>query len=276
VISSAFFFSVPRHHNNTPKAKINGKGLAVFLTLIACILANMLFTTRLNESRTSVQNGDMLIEQGLPLKALYSYRDAISAMPLTTEGFTRALSVLLQIYPAESKPDLKAAMAKEMTEYMDLLEGSRDKDSEIYLILGKSHALMKNEKKSDRYFSLALDYYPSSGRYIHEIASYYASQENYDKAMQVIRSFDPFVEKHKGPHNPRGIYVYLIRDLEADIYYKNGDRMQAFNIVHKNCQDAKNAAYVFTSSRTRTFIARNQFMEYLKQKELLYNADLNP
>jgi tetratricopeptide (TPR) repeat protein len=276
VISSAFFFSVPRHHNNTTKAKINGKGLAVFLTLIACILANMLFTTRLNESRTSVQNGDMLIEQGLPLKALYSYRDAISAMPLTTEGFTRALSVLLQIYPAESKPDLKAAMAKEMTEYMDLLEGSRDKDSEIYLILGKSHALMKNEKKSDRYFSLALDYYPSSGRYIHEIASYYASQENYDKAMQVIRSFDPFVEKHKGPHNPRGIYVYLIRDLEADIYYKNGDRMQAFNIVHKNCQDAKNAAYVFTSSRTRTFIARNQFMEYLKQKELLYNADLNP
>ena len=272
VISSAFFFSVPRHHNNTPKAKIKGKGLAVFLTLIACILANMLFTTRLNEFKASIQNGDSFLEEGLPLKALYSYRDAISVMPLSTEGFTKALSVLLQIYPVENKQDIKEAMAKEMTEYMNLLEYSKDKDSEIYLILGKSHALMKNEKKADKYFSLALDYYPSSGRYIHEIASYYASHENYDKAMQVIRLFDPFIEKHRGPHNPRGIFVYKIRDLEADLQYKNGDSAQALKIAQQNHHDAENNTYVINSSRTRTFTSRDQFAKYLKQKADFYGS----
>jgi tetratricopeptide (TPR) repeat protein len=271
VISSAFFFSVPRHHNNTPKAKINGKGLVVFLTLIACILANMLFTTRLNEFKTSIQNGDSFLEEGLPLKALYSYRDAISVMPLSTEGFTKALSVLLQIYPVENKQDIKEAMAKEMTEYMNLLEYSKDKDSEIYLILGKSHALMKNEKKADKYFSLALDYYPSSGRYIHEIASYYASHENYDKAMQVIRLFDPFIEKHRGPHNPRGIFVYKIRDLEADIRFHDGDKAKAINIARQNLQDAKQNVYVITSSKSRNFVARDQLLEYLQKKVCLFD-----
>jgi len=159
-----------------------------------------------------------------------------------------------------------------MTEYMNLLEYSKDKDSEIYLILGKSHGLMKKEKKSDKYFSLALDYYPSSGRYIHEIASYYASQENYDKAMQVIRSFDPFVEKHKGPHNPRGIFVYKIRDLEADLQYKNGDSAQALKIAQQNHHDAENNTYVINSSRTRTFTSRDQFAKYLKQKADFYGS----
>ncbi|NMD01886.1 MAG: hypothetical protein GYA71_01280, partial [Bacteroidales bacterium] len=179
--------------------------------------------------------------------------------------------VLLQIYPVENKQDLKEAMAKEMTEYMNLLEYSKDKDSEIYLILGKSHGLMKKEKKSDKYFSLALDYYPSSGRYIHEIASYYASQENYDKAMQVIRSFDPFIEKHRGPHNPRGIFVYKIRDLEADIRFHDGDKTKAINIARQNLQDAKQNVYVITSSKSRNFVARDQFLEYLQKKVCVFD-----
>ena len=276
VISSAFFFSVPRYHNNTPQAKINGKGLVVFLMLIVCILANMLFTTRLNEFKTSVQNGDMLIEQGLPLNALYSYRDAISTMPLSTEGFTKGLSILLQIYPAADKQQTKKAMVSEIKEYMSVLESRRDKDSEVFLTLGKSHALLGDKEKTDKYFNLALDHYPSSGRYIHEIASLYTSQGNHDKAMQVIRSFDPFIEKHRGPHNPRGIFVYKIRDLEADVQYKNGASMEAFRIAHQNYQDAEKATYVIASSRTNTYMARNQFMEYLKQKELLYSLNLNP
>ena len=94
--------------------------------------------------------------------------------------------------------------------------------------------------------------------------------------MQVIRSFDPFIEKHRGPHNPRGVFVYKIRDLEADVQYKNGASIEAFRIAHQNYQDAKKATYVIASSKTHTYMARDQLMEYLKQKELLYNAGLNP
>lgn len=275
VISSAFFFSVSRHHNYTTQTKINGKGLAVFLTLIVCILANMLFTTRLNESRTSVQNGDLLLEEGLPLKALYSYRDAISTMPLSTDGFTKALSVLLQIYSAADKQQTKKAMLSEIKEYMSVLESKRDKDSEVYLTLGKSHAFLGDKQKTDKYFSLALDYYPSSGRYIHEIASHYASQENYNKAMQVIRAFDPFIEKHRGPHNPRGIFVYKIRDLESDLFYKNRDIVKAFKIAYKNDEDAKHDVYLMTSAKARSFTRVDQFRAYLTKKAAMYRAELH-
>ena len=61
-----------------------------------------------------------------------------------------------------------------MEEYMSILEGRGDKDSENFFVLGKTHALMGDTGKADKYFRLVLDYYPSSGYYIYEIASYYA------------------------------------------------------------------------------------------------------
>ena len=120
------------------------------------------------------------MEEGLPLNALYQYRDATEMMPLSTEGFTKALSALWQIYPVEAKQQTKEAMLKEMKEYVSILEGRGDKDSELYFVLGKSHALMGDNEKADKYFRLALDYYPSSGYYVYEIASYYASLGDYE------------------------------------------------------------------------------------------------
>ena len=70
--------------------------------------------------------------------------------------------------------------------------GQGDKDSELYFVLGKSHDIIGNKEKADKYFRLALDYYPSSGYYVYEIASYYAKIGDYDAAMkrdQIIRSF---------------------------------------------------------------------------------------
>jgi O-antigen ligase len=272
LLSSVFFFSAKHYFENTTNTKINGQGLLVFLTLALCLLANLLFTTRINELKTSAQNGDLLVEEGLSLNALYQYRDAIRAMPLSTEGSTRALSVLLQIYPVESRQKTKEEMVKEIKEYMSVLESRGDKDSEVYFTLGRGYALMGDTKKTDKYFSLTLDYYPSSGRYIYEIARHYASLDNHDKAMKVIRSFDPFIEKHRGPHNPRGIFVYKIRDLEADVQYKNGDSVRALKIAQKNHQDAENNTYVITSSRTRGFIPRDQFVKYLEQKTDFYGS----
>ena len=43
--------------------KINGRELGVFLTLTLCLLVNLFFTIRVNEFKTSVQNGDLLMEE---------------------------------------------------------------------------------------------------------------------------------------------------------------------------------------------------------------------
>jgi O-antigen ligase len=270
LLSSVFFFSAKHYFKNTTNTKINGQGLGVFLTLVLCLLVNLFFTTRLNEFKTSAQNGDLLMEEGLSLNALYQYRDAIETMPLSTEGFTRALSVLLQIYPYESRQKTKVEMVKEMKGYLSVLECKGDKDSEVYFILGRGYALMGDTKKTDKYFSLALDYYPSSGYYVREIAGYYASKTNYEKAMEVIRSFDPYIDKYKGPHNPRGIFVYKIRDLEADLLYKKGGVSESLQIARQNLEDAQNNVYTITSTRSRSYTSSKSFLEYLREKVRFY------
>jgi O-antigen ligase len=270
LISSVFFFPVTCNFKNAGGTKINGRELGVLLTLTLCLMVNLVFTIRVNEFKTSLQNGDLLMETGLPINALYPYRDATDLMPLSSEGFTRALTVLLLIYPIEDKQQTKEAMAKEMEEYMSILESRGDKDSENFFVLGKTHALMGDTGKADKYFRLVLDYYPSSGYYIYEIANYYASIANYELAMKVVRSFDPFVEKYRGPLNPRGIFVYRIRDLEADLEYNIGNKVAAKRIVSQNFQDARNNVYVITSGRSRGFVERGKYVKYLEERVQFY------
>ena len=271
VLSAVFFFPLSMiSHYNTRKRKTDGRGLGIFLTLTLCLLANLFFTIRVNEFKASVQNGDLLMETGLPVNALYSYRDAIEIMPLSTEGFMRSMSVLERIYQSETNQQNRTAMLKELKEYIVTMERRTDKDSELYFILGKSHALMGDNANAEHYFRLALDYYPSSGYYVHEIASYYSENGKDVSAMAVIRSFDPFIEKHRGPHNPRGIFVYQIRDLEAEINYSLGNRAEALRIAQKNLIDAKDNVYVITSARSRQFSTRDSFIQNLKKKVEMY------
>jgi hypothetical protein len=210
------------------------------------------------------------MEAGLPVNALYPYRDATDLMSLSSEGFTRALTVLLQIYPIEIKQQTKAAMAKEMKGYISVLEGRGDKDSENFFVLGKTHALMGDKIKADKYFRLTLDYYPSSGYYVYEISRYYANNGSGEAAMKVIRSFDPFLEKFRGPQNPRGIFVYRIRDLEADLEYNIGNKTAAKRIVSQNFHDAVNNVYVISSGRSRGFVERGKYVKYLEDRVKFY------
>jgi O-antigen ligase len=120
VMSSVFFLPASKILNYTKKNKLNGRGLGIFLLVTICLLANLFFTIRVNEFKTSVQNGDLLMEEGLPLNALYQYRDATEMMPLSTEGFTKALSALWQMYPVEVKQQTKEAMLKELMEYVTI------------------------------------------------------------------------------------------------------------------------------------------------------------
>jgi O-antigen ligase len=270
LISSVFFFPVSHHFKNSANMRISGLGLGVFLTMTLCLLVNLVFTIRANEFKTSLQNGDLLMEEGLPLNALYQYRDSTENMPLSTEGFMKALSALWQIYPMEAKLRSREAMLREMNEYVDILEGRGDKDSGVYFVLGKSHAIIGNKEKAHKYFGLALDYYPSSGYYVYEIAGYYTNIANHEMAMKVIRSFDPFIEKHRGPHNPRGIFVYKIRDLEADLEYNIGNKLAAKRIVSQNFQDARNNVYLITSGRSRGFIERGRYVKYLEERVQFY------
>ena len=273
-VLTAFFFaeSAPLlESQSTPK---NERGsLPVFAFVIASLIVTFLFSSRVSLFRRTIETADLMKENGFALEALYAYREAIETMPLSNEGYIKALATLVQIYQLDGSEKVRPLMMKELSEYITTSERQKDRDSELYLILGQAYSFQENNEKTRLYFDRALYYYPSSARYVYDIASYYASQGNADEAMKYIRSFDPYIEKHRGPHNPRGIYVYKIRDLEAEINYKQGKLTQALQLAKRNFHDAQAGTYQIASARSRDYISKDLYLQYLEKKVVLYEKN---
>ena len=271
-VLTAFFFaeSAPLLESQYTPKKERGN-LSIFAIVIASLMVTFLFSSRVSLFRRTIETADLMKENGFALEALYAYRDAIEIMPLSNEGYIKALATLVQIYQLEGSEKVRPLMMKELSEYITTSEKQKDRDSELYFILGQAYSLKGEQEKIRFYFDRALYYYPSSARYVYEITSYYASRGKDDEAMKYIRSFDPYIEKHRGRHNPRGIFVYKIRDLEADLRHKNGEKLEALRIAQNNLENAQKGTYVITSAKSsHNFISRDQFVEYLRQKAELY------
>ena len=85
--------------------------------------------------------------------------------------------------------------------------------------------------------------------------------------------FDPYIDKYRGPYNPRGIFVYKIRDLEADLLYKQGLRIEALRVAKLNYEEAKENEYVITSSKSRGYITREELLKNLHYKVKCYEKN---
>ena len=272
-VLSAFFFIInPARQDSQFHFKNKYMRVVTIGIVLILIMVNFLFGSKVSLFNQSIESGDLAKENGFTLEALYSYRDAIELMPLSNEGYIKAVSTLVQLYGAEKDDKVRSLMMKELSECVAILEKNSDKDSEVNYILGQAHNIKGDHQKAHLYFDSALYCYPSSAYYIYEIASHYASIEKNYLAMQYIRMFDPFIEKYKGPFNPRGIFVYKIRDLEAYLHHKNGDNVRAFDISRKNNINAKNGVYVITNTKARNFISRDKLLVYLQQKEDFYRS----
>ncbi|OPY75944.1 MAG: O-Antigen ligase [Syntrophorhabdus sp. PtaU1.Bin153] len=269
VLTSTFFLA-DGSIDQASKGRNQRKKLAVFSIVITFLLFAFVFVVRVNIFKASLENGDLQAQDGFLMNALTSYREAIEAMPLSSEGYVKAMSVLMSMYGTEQNRKMRGVMTAELDECLQATEGRKDRNSELYLTIGKVYALKGNAERADIYFDKALYYYPSSGYYIHEIAGYYAASGRLDAALSCIRQFDPYIPKYKGPYNPRGIFVYRIRDLEADVQAKKGNRVGALQITRQNLEDAMNNRYVITSTKSRSFTSREEFLTYLRQKVFLY------
>jgi O-antigen ligase len=252
------------------KTRNQHENLTVFSIVVTFLLLTFLFVVKVNVFKASVDNGDLQAQDGFLMNALTSCREAIQTMPLSTDGYVKAMSILMSMHGTEQNWKMRGAITAELDEYLQVIEGRKDKNSELFLTMGKAYALKGNTEKTDAFFKKALYYYPSSGYYIHEIAGYYAAHRQFDTAMGYIRQFDPYIPKYKGPHNPRGIFVYKIRDLEADVQAGKGNRAGALQIARQNLEDAKNNVYVITSAKSRSFTEQNCLLEYLEKRTRMF------
>jgi len=270
LLSSVFIMRTHSENHVLQKGRGPFANSTLFAIIMVLLVVSLFFYQRTNIFKTSIENGDLMVENGFSMNALGSFREAIDDMPLSTEGYIKAINVLISMYNLDANKNQRTLIMKELTEYVQAMERKNDKDSELYLTMGKAYALIGINEKIHAYLSRALFYYPSSGYYIYEIASYYAAKDNIDVALGYVRLFDPYIVKYRGPHNPRGIFVYKIRDLEADLLYKQGDATESLRLARQNLEDAQNNIYIITSARSRSYISSKSFLEYLQKRVRFY------
>jgi tetratricopeptide (TPR) repeat protein len=159
--------------------------------------------------------------------------------------------------------------------YLKRMEKITDKDSELYFIMAKGYALQGDKERAEVFFLKALTYYPSSSYYVYKASHYLFSEGEQGKAEGLIRAFDRYVDRFRTPHNPRGFYVYKIRDLEAAIAHERGDTKKALSIARTNYDDANKGVFVITTARSRAYVERKEYINYLKSKVQFYESALS-
>jgi O-antigen ligase/tetratricopeptide (TPR) repeat protein len=277
LLSSAFFHpGQGRGDRDRGSGKAAVRVAVIFILITALLLTSFIFTARANLARKSLDDGAVAEENVFFTDAYLAYRNAIEEMPFENEGYIRATAILIKSYQNQKDEDGRGKMKVGISHYLKRMEKKRDRDSEVYFMLGKGYGLLGDQEKADRYFSMALACYPSSPYYTFEAAEYYFTHNRKQKAGQLIRSFDPYIDLFRTPHNPRGLWVYKLRDLEAALAFDRGDTARALTIVRTNYEDAKNGVFVITSGRSRSFVEREDYMSYLAARVKYYEERVSP
>ncbi len=241
--------------------------------VIVLLISSLFFTIRANLSKKSIDNGTAYLQSGFVKDAYYAYMDAIHEMPLDNEGRIKAINVLNNVLPKEKDIERKGTFKRMLQGSLTMVGQSRDKDSELFLVAGTAYALLGDRKKAEEYLLKAHAYYPSSAYYIFQITNYYISVNDLHKALFWTHRIDPYLNKYVTSRNPNGLYVYKIRDLQADIQYRSGNKDKALAVAKENMKNAAEERFLITSARAREFVRKDDLMKYLQEKIRLYEGN---
>jgi O-antigen ligase/tetratricopeptide (TPR) repeat protein len=263
VVSSVFL--VPR---NNPKPTPAARPL--LLSVIVLLLFSFGFTARADLSRKSIEDGILYEEAGLYTDAYVSYRDAIQSMPLNNDGYTRVIAILMKSYSNEKNPQTKNKVLMALESYLRDLKQRTHGDAELYLVQGIGYGLRGKGPDACQYMMTAISLYPASAYYVFEAASCYARLGDFEEALTVAGRIKPYVASFKASGNPQGLFVYKIRDLEADIEYRRGNLEKAITLGRKNLASGRSEEYTICNSKAREFLSKEALIRYLMQKVQLY------
>jgi tetratricopeptide (TPR) repeat protein len=263
VVSSVFL--VPKNNlKPTPAAQ------PLLLSVILLLLFSFVFTARADLSRKLIEDGILYEEAGLYTDAYLSYRDAIQSMPLNNDGYPRVIAILMKSYSNEKDPHTKNKILTAIESYLRDVKQRTHSDAELYLVQGVGDALRGEGPGACRHMMTAISLYPASAYYVFEAASCYARLGDLDEALAVAERIRPYVTNFKTSGNPQGLFVYRIRDLEADIEYRRGNLEKALTLGRKNLASGRSEEYTIRNSKARQFVSKETLIRYLMQKVQLY------
>ena len=242
----------------------------LLLFLIGALCLSFFFTTRASLSRKLVEDGTLAEEAGMFGNAYLSYKDAIRTMPLSNDGYIRVISILLKSYDNQKDPQYKEQVKSALSSYLREVERNSDNDSELYFVRGMCRSMLAPGKDACALVSKAISLYPSSGYYIFETARCYARLGDFGEALGVIGSIEPYLGSFKVSGNPQGLFVYKVRDLQAEIEFKKGNREKALAIESENLLDGMSGKYAIYHTKAREYLPREVLITYLTERVRVY------
>ena len=263
IVTSAF---VGSGQNIKPMAA----GRPLFLSVVALLLLSFLFTAKADFSRKLIEDGTLFEETGFYGEAYVAYRDALQAMPLNNEGYTRSISILLRAYDNQKNPQFREKAKGALNSYLREAGSRNDQDAELYYLRGMGYALLSPGKDACALISGAINLYPSSAHYRYEAARCYAKLGDFDKAVSVISPIQPYLASLHASGNPQGLFVYKLRDLEADIEYARGNVDKALAIERENLLEAASGKYSIYNAKARELITKEALIGHLTEKITFY------
>lgn len=195
-------------------------------------------------------------------------------MKADNNGYIKIANILKKLYERESISRKKEELNNSLVAYLEIIENKRDKDSELYFVSGLSYWAIGDTKKAEDCLLKAISFYPSSSYYIYETVKFYFKNNEIQKAKVWSSAINPYLDKYMTSANPKGFYVYKIRDLEAEMEYRQGNAAGALILAETNLRDAETGRYIISNIKTGENISVQSFLDYLKIRVKLFKQHI--
>ncbi len=244
---------------------INGFLKKITITLmVIVILASFMFTARVCIARKSIEVADVLKENGFITDAYQAYYEAIKEMPLDNEGYIKSASILKTFYEIESDATKKDLLKNSILWMLEEMRKVKDLDSQLYFTMGLCYEALGIEKEAEDYLLKAVSFYPSSAHYVSELIRFYLVRNELEKADKWVEAVKAYFDRYRLSKNPQGFYVCKIRDMEAEIEFRKGNKFKALSIATDNLLDVINDRYIISNIKTGLIIPKEALIKYLK------------
>ncbi len=246
----------------------------IFCFVILSLICSFAFTSRAELAKKAVEDGVLCEENGLFDEACCSYMEAARLMPLGNEPTTRIVGLIARRMDIEKEATDRERLGNIMDYYLKRIMEKRDRDAEMLFVSALAYRSRGDMAKAQEFVSKALALYPSSAYYASESADWYVRSGDFDRAQRVIDGLEPYVENIRNSGNPGGLYVYRLRDLQAEIAHRKGDEKLALAIAEKNLASANSEEFMITAAKARQLVRKEWLLHYLAERVAFYKGEL--